>query len=53
MARFTDAFTAPAIAAIVNEDASNRIPYLGEGLSLVFRRAVLRSSGSSRTSDFL
>lgn len=32
MARFTDAFTAPAIAAIVNEDASNRIPYLGEGL---------------------
>lgn len=32
MARFTDAFTAPAIAAIVNENASNRIPYLGEGL---------------------
>ena len=32
MARFTDAFTAPAIASIVNENASNRIPYLGEGL---------------------
>ena len=32
MARFTDAFTAPAIAAIVNENASNRIAYLGEGL---------------------
>ncbi len=32
MPRFTDAFTAPAIAAIVNENASNRIPYLGEGL---------------------
>ena len=32
MAKFTDAFTAPAIAAIVNENASNRIPYLGEGL---------------------
>lgn len=30
MAKFTDAFTAPAIAAIVNESASNRIPYLGE-----------------------
>ena len=32
MARFTDAFTSQAIAAIVNENASNRIPYLGEGL---------------------
>lgn len=32
MAKFTDAFTAPAIAAIVEENASNRIPYLGEGL---------------------
>lgn len=32
MARFTDAFTAPAIASIVNENASNRIPYFGEGL---------------------
>lgn len=32
MAKFTDAFTAPAIAAIFNEAASNRIPYLGEGL---------------------
>ena len=32
MARFTDAFTAPAIASIVNENASNRIAYLGEGL---------------------
>lgn len=31
MARFTDAFTAQAIASIVNENASNRIPYLGEG----------------------
>jgi len=32
MAKFTEAFTAPAIAAIFNEVASNRIPYLGEGL---------------------
>lgn len=32
MAKFTDAFTAPAIAAIYNEAASNRIPYLGAGL---------------------
>ena len=31
MAKFTDAFTAPAIAAIYTEAASNRIPYLGEG----------------------
>ena len=31
MAKFTDAFTAPAIAAIYNESASNRIPYLGAG----------------------
>lgn len=32
MAKFTDAFTAQAIAAIVNENPSNREPYLGEGL---------------------
>ena len=32
MGRFTEAFTAPAIAAVFNEVASNRIPYLGEGL---------------------
>ena len=31
MARFTDAFTAPAIAAIYTEVASNKIPYLGAG----------------------
>jgi len=31
MAKFTDAFTAPAIAAIYTEAASNRIDYLGAG----------------------
>ena len=31
MAKFTDVFTAPAIAAIFSEVASNKIPYLGEG----------------------
>lgn len=32
MAKLTDVFTAPAIAAVYNEAASNKIPYLGEGL---------------------
>lgn len=32
MARFTDAFTAQAIATIVNENPSNKESYLGEGL---------------------
>ena len=45
MPRFTDAFTAPAIASIVNENASNRIHYLGEGLQIhylgFFGRSIL------------
>lgn len=32
MAKLTDVFTSPAIAAVYNEVASNKIPYLGEGL---------------------
>ena len=32
MAKLTEVFTSPAIAAVYNEVASNRIPYLGEGL---------------------
>ena len=32
MAKLTEVFTAPAIAAVYNEAASNKIPYLGEGL---------------------
>jgi len=32
MSKFNGVFTSPAIAAIYNEAASNRIPFLGEGL---------------------
>lgn len=32
MAKLTDVFTSPAIAAVYNEVASNKIAYLGEGL---------------------
>lgn len=32
MGKFNDVFSSPVIAAVYNEAASNRIPYLGEGL---------------------
>ena len=32
MAKLTDVFTSPAIAAVYNEVASNKLAYLGEGL---------------------
>ena len=38
---FKDIFTAPAIAAVYNEAASNRIPYLGEGFFPAKQKAGL------------
>ena len=32
MGKFNDVFSSPVVAAVFNEAASNRIPYLGEGL---------------------
>ena len=32
MSKFSDVFSSPVVAAVYNEAASNRIPYLGEGL---------------------
>ena len=32
MGKFNDVFSSPVVAAVYNEVASNRIPYLGEGL---------------------
>lgn len=41
MANFRDVFTSPAIAAVYNEAASNRIAYLGEGLFPAKQKAGL------------
>lgn len=41
MANFRDVFTAPAIAAVYNEVASNRIAYLGEGFFPAKQKAGL------------
>lgn len=49
MARFKDVFTSPAIAAVYNEAAANRIPYLGEGFFPAKQKAGLNLKWLTQT----